>query len=317
MQISAHRLRISSQASMDWDNLKYFLALADTGSLSRASERLRVDHTTVSRRIDALEHDLGVRLVERLSHSYRVTAEGERVRDLARNIETGIADIARYAQSVDRSPERVVRVNGPPTLITRFLAPRLLPLQKEHPGLRIELVGDARQISLSRGEADLALRLVRPREKGIVARRLAVVAYGLYGSHDYLARCGENARDFLGYDDSLDHLPQQRWLKTLAKDRTFALRANDIATLMTAARAGLGLAVLPCIMARREPDLVSVPTRLPPLTRELWLLFHRDIGRSPAVRAVIDRITAIMTDARAAFLGDQPSGNRTNLGVLG
>lgn len=289
---------------MDWDNLKYFLALAETGSLSRASEKLRVDHSTVARRIDVLEHDLGVRLVERLSHSYRVTAEGERVRDLARNIETGIAEIARYAQSVDPSPERVVRVNGPPTLITRFLAPRLLPLQRLHPGLRIELVGDARQVSLSRGEADLALRLVRPREKGIVARRLAVVAYGLYGSRDYVARCGEDARDFLGYDDSLDHLPQQRWLKMLAKDRAFALRANDIATLMTAARAGLGLAVLPCIMARREPDLVSVPTRLPPLTRELWLLFHRDVGRSPAVRAVIDRITAIMADARAAFLGE-------------
>jgi DNA-binding transcriptional LysR family regulator len=298
---------ISSQASMDWDNLKFFLALAETGSLSRASEKLRVDHSTVARRIEMLEQELGVRLVERLSRSYRLTAEGERVRDRAKEIETGIADIARFAHSVDPTPQRVVRVNGPPTFISRFLAPRLLPLQKEHPGLRIELVGEARQISLSRGEADLALRLQRPREKGVVARRLAVVAYGLYGSRDYLARCGEGAQDFLGYDDSLDHLPQQRWLKMLAGERALALRANDLTTLLTAVRAGLGLAVLPCIMARGEPDLVRVPTRLPPLTRELWLLFHRDIGRAPAVRAVIDRITAISTSARAAFLGEQPA----------
>ena len=298
-----------SQASMDWDNLKFFLALAETGSLSRASEKLRVDHSTVARRIEMLEQDLGVRLVERLSRSYRLTAEGERVRDRAKEIQAGIADIARFAQSVDRSPHRAVRVSGPPTFLSQFLAPRLLPLQAEQPGLRIELVGEARQISLSQGESDLALRLVRPLEKGVVARRLAVVAYGLYGSRDHVARCGEGPQDFLGYDDSLDHLPQQRWLKMLAGDRGLALRSNDLANLLTAARAGLGLAVLPCIMARGVPDLVSVPTRLPPLTRELWLLFHRDIGRSPAVRTVIDRITAITTAARGAFLGEQAAGS--------
>src|SRR5882724_4105867 len=198
-------MRVYSQASMDWDNLKFFLALAETGSLSRASEKLRVDHSTVARRIDMLEHDLGVRLVERLSRSYRLTPEGERVRDRAKEIETGIADIARFANSVDRSPQRVVRVNGPPTFLSRFLAPRLLPLQGEQPGLRIELVGEARQINLGQGEADLALRMIRPVEKGVTARRLAVIAYGLYGSRDYLARCGDNAQDFLGYDDSLDH----------------------------------------------------------------------------------------------------------------
>ena len=288
---------------MDWDNLRFFLALADAGSLSRAAEKLQVDHSTVARRIDALERELGVRLVERLSRAYRLTAEGEQVRDRAKEVEAGIAAIARFASSVDRSPQRVVRVNGPPTFVAEFLAPRLLSLQRQHPGLRIELVGEAREVSLTRGEADLALRMERPRDKEIVARRLAVVAYGLYGSRDYLARCGEDDREYLGYDDSLDHLPQQRWLKKLAGDRVLALRANDIGTQLTAVRAGLGLAVLPCMMARKEPDLVSVPTRLPPLTRELWLVFHRDIGRVPAVRAVIDRITAITTEARAAFLG--------------
>ena len=290
---------------MDWNNLKFFLALAETGSLSLAAEKLRVDHSTVARRIDMLERDLGVRLVERLSRSWRLTSEGERVRDRARTIETGIADIARFAKGVGRLPDRVVRVSAPPTFLAGFLAPRLLPFQAQHPGLRIELVGEARQVSLSKGEADLAIRASRPHEKGVVARRLAAVAFALYGSRDYLARCGEDGRDFLGYDDSLDHLPQQRWLKMLAGDRALALRSNDLANLLTATRAGLGLAVLPCIMTRGIPELVSVPTRLPPLTRELWLLFHRDVGRSPAVRAVIDRITAITTSAKAAFLGEQ------------
>jgi len=195
---------------MDWDNLRFFLALADAGSLSRAAEKLQVDHSTVARRIDALERELGVRLVERLSRAYRLTAQGEQVRDRAKEVEAGIADLARFASSVDRSPQRIVRVNGPPTFVANFLAPRLLPLQRQHPGLRIELVGEVRQVSLTRGEADLALRMERPRDKEIVARRLAVMAYGLYGSRDYLARCGEDEREYLGCDDSLDHLPEQR-----------------------------------------------------------------------------------------------------------
>ena len=288
---------------MNWNNLKYFLAFAEAGSLSRAAGKLRVDHSTVARRIEALEHELGVRLVERLPRTYRLTREGERVRDHLKKVETGINELARSTRSGDDSPERVVRVSGPPTLVARFLAPRLLPLQAERPGLRIELVGEDRQVSLAQGEADLALRLVRPKEKGVVARKLAVLAYGLYGSREHVARRGKDAHDFLGYDASLDHLPQQRWLQELAGDKGFALRSNDLSNLMTAARAGLGLAILPCSMARGEPDLVRVPTRLPPLTRDLWLVFHRDIGRAAAVRAVINRIIEITAASRKTFLG--------------
>ena len=198
-----------------------------------------------------LEQDLGVRVVERLSRSYRLTPEGEQVRDRAREIEARIADIARFANTVDPLPNRVVRVNGPPSLLSQFLAPRLLPLQGQASrACASNSLSETRQISLSQGEADLALRMSRPVEKGVIARKLAVVAYGLYASRDYLARCGGDAQDFLGFDDSLDHSPQQRWLKMLAGERGFTLRSNDIANLLTAARAGLGLAVLPCIMVR-------------------------------------------------------------------
>lgn len=296
---------------MDWDNLKFFLALAQTGSLSRASEQLRVNHSTVARRIDMLEQELGVRLVERLPHSYRLTAEGERVRDRVKAIETGIADIARFAHGVGGSSQRIVRVNGPPMVISQLLSPRLLPLQKEHPGLRIELVGESRLVSLSRGEADIALRLSRPIEKGVVARRLAVVTYRLYGSSTYFAAHGEGALDFLGFDDSHDHLPQQRWLRAFSGNRVLALQASDLTVLLNAVRAGLGVAVLPCYMACREPGLIDFRPTLPPLTRELWMAFHRDVGRSPAVRAVIDRITQITADAKAILLGEQAAQTRT------
>lgn len=305
--IIAQSMGIYSQADMDWDNLKFFLALAESGSLSRASEKLRVDHSTVARRIGMLEDDLGVRLVERLPRSYRLTAEGELIRNHAKNIGNCIAEIAKLASSIDHSPSRVVRVSGPRMFLSQFLAPSLLPLQMRQPGLRIELMAETRQVSLSQGEADLAIRITKPGEKGVVARRLATVAYGLYGSRDYLTSRSEDSREFLGVDEDLD-VPPRRWLKELAGDRGVVLRSNDLATLLTGARAGLGLAVLPCIMALGHPELASVPTRQPPPTAELWLLFQRDIGRAPAVRTVIDHIIATTTKARAAFLGEQGGG---------
>jgi DNA-binding transcriptional LysR family regulator len=298
---------------MDWDNLRFFLALAESGSLSRASDKLRVDHSTVARRIGMLEQDLGVRLVERLPRSYRLTAEGNLIRNHAKKIEGCVGDIANFASSVDHSPGRVVRVSGPPAFLAQFLAPRLLPLQRRQPGLRIELMGETRQINLCQGEADLAIRMSKPAEKGVIARRLAVVGYGLYGSRDYLANRSEDDWEFLGVEESLGVL--RRWLKELAGERRFVLRSNDLANVLTGARAGLGLALLPCIMARGHPELVSVPTNLPPLPAELWLVFQRDIGRTPAVRTVIDHITAITTKARAAFLGEHGAGRIGPTGI--
>src|SRR5262249_39966608 len=165
---------------MDWDNLKIFLALAETGSLSRAAAQHRVDHSTIARRIGRFEREWGVRLVGGLARPSRLTPEGELVRDRLHKVEAGIAEIARAVRGGDLSPGRVVRVSGPPTLVSRFLAPRLLPLQARHLGLRIELVGEDRQVSLARGEADLALRLVRPNQKDVVAKKLGILAYGLY-----------------------------------------------------------------------------------------------------------------------------------------
>ena len=292
---------------MDWNNLKYFMALAETGSLSRAARLHRVNHSTISRRVERLECELGVHLIERLERSYRLTPAGERMREHLKKVAAGVDATTRSARGANPSLDRVVRVSGPPTLMSRFIAPRLLPLQVGHAGLHVELVGEDRQASLTHGEADLALRLARPVEKSLVAKKLAVLAYGLYGSREHVAHRGKDEHDFLGYDESLDHLPQQRWLKKLAGGRGFALRSNDLTNLMMAARAGLGLAVLPCSMARTEPDLVRMPTSLAPLTRELWLVSHRDVSRAPAVRAVINRITEITLAARNAFLEEQPS----------
>jgi DNA-binding transcriptional LysR family regulator len=288
---------------MDWTNLRFFLEFAQSGSLAAAAKRLGVDHSTVGRRIEALEQDLGLRLVDRLPRAWHLTPAGTHVVDLAGDVETSMASIERFARGADPSPGGTVRISGPPALTSHFLTPRLLPLRQRHPGLQLELIGDPRQVSLSRRDADLALRLFRPRDKSLTARRLATMGFGLYGTRDYLARTAQDTWDYLGYDESLDHVPQQLWLKTLAGNRPLAVRSNDLTTLMIAVRAGLGVAALPHILAYDDPTLQIVPAPAAP-QREVWLLFHRDLGRSTRVRAVIDHIVAITSDAQAAFRGE-------------
>jgi DNA-binding transcriptional LysR family regulator len=172
---------------MNWSNLSYFLALARNGSLSAASKVLGTDHTTVARRVQALEKELGLQLVDRRVRAYSLTPSGQRVYDLAGRVETAIADVERFAQSITRTPQGPVRISGPPGLINHWLAPRLVKLQSQFPDLRIALIGEAREASLSRREADLALRLFRPRENALVARRLTKLEPGgFYGSKQYL-----------------------------------------------------------------------------------------------------------------------------------
>jgi DNA-binding transcriptional LysR family regulator len=177
----------------------------------------------------------------------------------------------------------------------------MLKLQRQFPKVRIELIGEAREISLSRREADLALRMFRPREKALVASKLTEVAYGLYGAKAYLDGRRPGDWEFLGHDESHNHLPQQKWLRTFAGDRAFSLRANDLMALVGAVRAGLGVAVMPRILARYEKSFreVATPTAVP--SRDLWLVFHRDVKRVPAIRAVIDFLTTIVRHERTMF----------------
>jgi DNA-binding transcriptional LysR family regulator len=293
----------SQAGKMDWSNLSYFLALARSGSLSAASKILGTDHSTVARRVDALEKELNLRLVDRRARSYSLTSAGQQIRDLALRVETAVADVERFAQGATHLPQGAVRVTGPSAFLTHFIAPRLVKLQRQHPHLQIELIGETRELSLRRSEADLALRMVRPHGENLVARKLTEMAYGLYGSKDYLHGRQPKDWDFLGFDETRDHLPQQKWVRTIAGGREFALRANDMTALLAAARAGLGLAVLPHSLARRDAVFKEVPTPTPAPSRDLWLVFHRDVGKVPAIRAVIGHLTEIIWNNRKAFGG--------------
>jgi len=284
---------------MQWDDLKYFLALFRSGTLSAAARALGAEHSTVARRIASLEERLGVRLFERSGRGFTLTAEGEAIADIAARVEQETLNIARVAHGRQSDLAGVVRITAPPAFASRFIAPRLTAIRRRHPGIELELAGDSRSISLSRRDADIAIRLSQPTTGSIVTRRIGTMAFGLYGQHGYLAETAARDRDYLGYDDSLDHVPQQQWLRRLEPNLRLAFRSNELATLHEAAASGIGLAVLPRFLGDPDERLALVAKLPPPPGRELWLLVHPDLRRSPRIRAVMDHLVDIVLTGRA------------------
>lgn len=276
----------------NWDDLRFFLALVQAGTLSGAAKALRVEHTTVARRIDGLERAFAVRLFDRLAKGWVLTSEGTALVPLARTVEEQMFALQRAARGA-ASLNGVVRVSGPPALVTYFLAPRLRDALQRYPGVALELMGESQWVDLARREADIAVRHARPTAQGMATRLLTTMAYALYGSAAYLSAREPPEWEFLGYTDGLRDLPQQIWLDKFVGTRRFVLRSNEQGTLAQAASSGLGLTVLPCLLADQLPGLVKAEAVDCPVTRKLWMVMHEDVRRSARVRKIADEISTL------------------------
>lgn len=294
----------ATSTALQWDDVRHFLTLAQHGSLSAAARRLRVEHSTVARRVEALEKTLGIRLFDRLPRGWILTPEGETLANQAGRMEDEALAFSRLALGVS-ALQGTVRLSAPPAIASHFLVPRLLPLRQDWPGIDLEIVGESRQANLARGEADLAVRLSRPSAAGLAARPLGQLGYGLYAVPDYTQR-PVDAWQFLGYDDSLRQAPQQQWLDSIAAGRRFILRSNDLTVLLQGARAGFGIAALPHFLGAGDPALVPVPVPATPCPtrRPIWLVMHPDVRRSPRVRAVADGLVSLFRSATGLLTGD-------------
>lgn len=268
----------------DWDDLRHFVALADTGSLSAAARRLRVEHATVARRIAALEAAAGVKLVDRRSGRYVLTADGQRVADHARRIENEALALERALLSRQSDFATEVSISAPPQIAVSLIAPRLPELRQAHPQLRLRLLGESRMVSLPRREADIAVRLTRPGDATLVARKIGIMAYSLFASKEYIASRSEKDFEFVAFDESLDESPHQLWMKRHAGERPIVFRSNELAILIAAAQAHMGVAVLPAF-AGEAANLQRVETEDGSLKRDVWITYHQDMRDNPAIVA--------------------------------
>ena len=288
------------RTGLDWDDLRVFLALGRRGSLSAAARSLSVNHATIARRIQSLEHSLGEKLVERRPDGYVLTKAGARVL-------TAAGDMEAIAETVDRSSDDgslrgLVRINAPPSLAQAFLIARLSELAALHPGLDVDLAIDMRAISLERREADVAVRLGRPRDGDVIARHVATAGFGFYGTPaacDRVEAGGELVA--IGFDEASAHLPEALWLAREFPDARLMFRTSDQFSQARAALTGGGLSVLPHYVGRLVDGLRLSSLRPVPPPREIVLLTRRSSRHDVPVRAVVDHLAAAFEAEQALF----------------
>ncbi len=276
----------------DWNGLQYVLSLARAGSHAAAARRLGLDATTVARRVRALETALGARLFERgPDGNWRPTQAGEIAVVRAEAMEAEMATLSVAVRGIDAAAAGTVRVTAVPLLINRVLVPAAPALMARHPGLELELIADIRDLSLTRREADIAIRLTRPGpEVGdrVVARRIGTLDYAVYAADDAVDP------PWLSYEGSMAHLPQARWMNR-AGERRSAVTVNDGETLLHGVAAGLGRAILPCLVADGVPGLRRLPWDGDPMPgREIWVLTLPDLRHLARVAAVLGWIGGLL-----------------------
>jgi DNA-binding transcriptional LysR family regulator len=275
----------------DWQDLRYFVVLARVGTLSGAASALSVEHATIGRRVASLEAALGLKLVYRLPRSVRLTEDGKAIAALAEPMIEGAQAVEAHALRVSSALSGTVRISVPPTLGSHCIAQHMRAFREANPTVKIVMDGSAGIAPLERGVADIAIRMVEPKEGSLVTRRIGAMRFGLYASHDYANRPAEQW-EFIAYDSTLDHVSHQRWLRAYLDGRPIVFETGDVIGQQGAARNGVGVALLPTMIGDGDAALIRLDKGSAPPETPLWIVTYPDLRRNPAVKTVMTFLVA-------------------------
>ena len=298
----------------DWNDLRYFLAVARNGSTLAAAKALGLSQSTVHRRLTALETDLGRRLFHRRATGYQLTKLGEQMRPYAEQVQASVTSFERHLASRDPSRTGTVRVACPASAAHRLMRSRVLEkFQARYPGMRAEFVMTEGFLDLAQGEADLAIRQGAPQDEALIARRIADVPWAIFASRTYVERHGRPARpkdiakhSVVEYSGAMKSHAAALWMRSVAQGATVAARGNSVSEVLMAVKSGVGLAPLPVPFAVPDSDLVIVIDSMPALIFPFYLVIHRDMKRAPRVRAFLNFVTAEIKMIRRVLCDGAP-----------
>ncbi|MGH1340798.1 MAG: LysR family transcriptional regulator [Nannocystales bacterium] len=284
-----------SAQELDWNDLRFVLAVLRTGTLSAAARTLGVNHSTVFRRVRAVEERVGSRLFDRLPTGYVATVEGESVRDAAERIEAELFNLSRLLAGQDLRPHGLVRFAGPDALTLHLLMPLLARFQALYPEIELDVRTANAFADLARREADVVVRSTTTPPETAVGRKLCTLAATFYATPETLASVGtSNMTDFKYVlpDDSFEDYKPAIWLRRTHPDCTVIMRSNTLMALHEAARLGVGVAPLPCFLGDDDPALARVRPPQQEFASEVWLLTHADLRTTARIRALMDFLAA-------------------------
>jgi len=296
----------------DWNDLRYFLELARRGKLSAAALRLGVDHTTVARRIAALEGSLGIPLFTRANRAYTLSEEGRRLLNYAEKMESNSFELLDEVTPASAGPVGTVRLATPEAIGSQFIARRVASFHARHPGINLELVAETREASFSRREADAAITLAKPALGRVTSKKLGDYRLRLYAAPAYLqkhppiVRLGDlKQHHFIWYVDDLLPIPELRMLDKAISNPNVIFRTTSVTGQANAAETGLGIALLPCFVADQMKALTTVLPREISVMRELWLSVHEELASQAPMQSVTNFLNTLVASERRTLVGER------------
>ncbi|MDR3464384.1 MAG: LysR family transcriptional regulator [Xanthobacteraceae bacterium] len=280
--------------TLNWDDLRVFVHAARAGNLSQTAKRMRLDHSTVSRRIAQMEAALGVAVFERHRTGLKLNEVGERLLRHAERVESAVIAIREEASTSDAEDlTGTVRLATMEGIASLYLAQRFSGLRRTAPRLTVELVTSPQTVYVHKREADLFVSFFRPPGPGLISERIGKFQLGLYASQGYLDTYGMPAglRElgshwFVSYIEDLIQVDSVRWLADIIEEPRVAFHSNSMIAQANAAAGGLGIVLLPSFATAGRPDLIAVLPDVATTTREVWLNVHSDLQFAPRIRAV-------------------------------
>lgn len=301
-------------SSIDWDDLRVFLAVHRTGTLRGAARSLGVNHATVTRRLAQLEAAIEARLFDRRPEGLVASQAGEDLVGTAERVESELLAVQRRVGGRDDSPRGLIRLSVPPAMLRSFLACELVAFAQAHPGIELDVDASHSYSDLARREADVAIRMADEVTGDVVGRRVIRYRKAVYASPAYLATADggrgldPDIHSWIGWGEGL---PSPSWTRdTPFPDLPVRHRLFSNTLQLEAAREGLGLALLPCFLGEAEPGVVRVPETATLDGKSIWLLHHRDLSRTARVRTFIDHIAPAIRRHRRLIEGRPIEGTR-------
>jgi DNA-binding transcriptional LysR family regulator len=292
---------------MDWDDLRYVLAISRTAGLSPAARQLGVNPSSVYRRLEALEKELEVRLFERLRSGYRLTESGEALAEAAARMENEALSVERQVKGTDVRLQGHIRVSTSEALAMYALPSHLAEFRSMYPEVSLDVSATNQMVDLTRRDADVAIRATAVPPDHLVGRSVGRVGVAAYASAAYLDAQGRGrpveAYDWIGYDGQLAHIRQARWTNQHIPPERQKLRFDSIAAVVTAVAHGVGCGSMPCFAADGDPRFERLPGTWQETDVQIWLLTHPDLRRSARVRACLQFFGSRLAAESARLLG--------------
>ncbi|MGV1953483.1 LysR family transcriptional regulator [Agrobacterium vitis] len=303
--------------SLAWDDLRLVKAIAQALGMAGAAATLGIDHSTVFRRLGALEEALGVPLFERRRSGYALTPTGEEAVRTAERIEAEVAQLERRLQGREIAPAGEIRVTTADSLLVYLLTPLFARFQQVYPDIQLDVVIGNNALNLSRRDADIAIRATDNPPDMLVGRRIGLIAWALYGrGQDFAAASAPkpaelNAAHWACLGEDMAGLKVVKAAKQQLAPKQLRYRANSVLALADAVEAGIGIGHIPCFIGDVRPALVRLSPTIPDYSASLWLLTHQDLRHSPRIRVFMDFIAAQLIPLRPLIEGELPGRSDT------